>query len=88
MTMTLFKYGRIMAIRKKIDSKIESFIEKGGQVASDAEVKKEWMHYDLRIPTKWVKEIDEMKSMGQSRNAWFLEAIREKMKHDRSKDMG
>lgn len=75
-----------MAIRRKVS--IDEMVKKGGTVASESKSDKEWTKTLLRVPTKWVEQIDKYRNLRMSRNAWILEAIKEKLKNDRSEHMG
>jgi hypothetical protein len=70
-----------MAIRKKIEkTNFNSVISKGGHVAADIhQMDKVWTTMCLRITSELIRNIDEIKSIGTSRNAWILEAIQEKL---------
>lgn len=64
-----------------IKKKIQQVIEKGANVAKDAK-DDEWKTYCLRIRTSTMKQIEDSidTSVSQSKNAWILQAIHEKLK--------
>lgn len=71
-----------MAIKKKVE--IDSVISKGGQVSSDKHLQPSWGTLCLRIRNDMLDSVNQKLSdrVGMSRNAWILEAIREKLHQD------
>ena len=70
-----------MTIRKKIsDKSLDRIISKGGHVTADLDVvKPEWTTLCLRITSELIRNIDEIKSVGTSRNAWILSVIEKEL---------
>jgi hypothetical protein len=73
-----------MAVKRKIDKSVESFIEKGAEVKGKKG--KKFKDILLALPIEMAQEIDRLvdeKGWG-SRRAWILEAIHEKLTGDSS----
>lgn len=71
-----------MVIKPKAYKKeIHSFIEKGGDVASDKKKNVEFTVLSIRVPNIILKELDEEleKKPWVSRNHWIVEALAEKL---------
>jgi len=67
-----------MIIRKKAE---RDFINKGADVISDKRTKTiESVDICLRMPHNMMKQIDNVKDEGVSRNAWIREAISDRLK--------
>ena len=77
-----------MSIKKKIENenseigrKHETFISKGGDVASDKKEANEFINILLRMPTDMLKTIDIFlkKKPWTTRTQWIVEAIHDKL---------
>lgn len=77
----------IQKIKDKSEDEIEKLISKGALVKEDVKVEEEkkYTHINFRLPTQMLKKVDEALNdrVGISRNGWILEAIHEKLKHER-----
>lgn len=67
-----------------VKSKIDKFIEKGGEVKAD-KVTNEWVKICLRIQQKMLNDIaiEAEKRPGIKRTVWILEAIQEKLNREK-----
>lgn len=66
---------------KRIE-KLEQIIEKGAQVKSDVQSDEGVTNFNLRMPKKMYRQIDEhlKTTVGISKTGWILQTLHEKLK--------
>jgi hypothetical protein len=69
-----------MAVKKKVNVSMDSFIDKGADVKANKE--RGFKYISLRIPSDILSEVDEVVSRKQwnDRTKWIIEAIYEKLR--------
>lgn len=69
--------------KKQSEEKVKEFILKGSEIPTE-KTKKMWVTAYIRMPIALVENVDELRKdrPGISRNAWILEAIKEKIEKD------
>ena len=68
----------------KIKKEVDRVIEKGGHVKADLEEPTGHTNFNLRMPKKMTKEIDDAltRTVGISKTGFILQAIHEKLKKE------